>query len=48
MNKNSKTHDEFKPSRKEIRAINHYWEVAMAQAKAVKNREQRRKNHPRG
>lgn len=38
----------YKPTRKEINAINHYWEVAMQQAKAVKNREQRRKNHPRG
>lgn len=38
----------YKPTRKEINAINHYWEVALQQAKAVKNREQRRKNHSRG
>ena len=43
MNRNSKLHDDFKPTRKEIAAINHYWETAEAQAKAVRNREQRRR-----
>lgn len=41
-NRNSKIVNEYKPTRKEINAMNHYWQVAEAQAKAVRNRKQRR------
>lgn len=47
MEQKKQTQD-FKPTKAEIRAINHYWEEAMRNAKGAKNRAQRRKNHARG
>ena len=34
--------DDFRPSKDEIRAMSHYWSVALQNIKAAQNREQRR------
>lgn len=47
MNRKPKT--DFKPTRDEIRAMNHFWSAATQNVKAAKNREERRKaTHGKG
>lgn len=41
---NRKPKIDFKPTRDEIRAMNHFWSAATQNVKAAKNREERRKS----
>ena len=43
MSNERKQKQDFRPTRDEIRAMGHYWQVAVQNVKAAKNREERRR-----